>query len=123
MDINILKTFYSDEGHERVGIILRDGSILELQNVAPDPEESFSVSTEDLIKFEGFSVATWHTHPNAEAQLSGRDYEGFRAWPDLLHFIVGKDGIRCYSYDMTRRAIIETDPNNFTRLLEEALSA
>lgn len=92
-----LLKFYSDEGPERCGLVLDDGSVIELQNVAAQPEEAFEISDEDLIQYEEHTVASWHTHPGQTSQLSFDDYEGFLMWPDLKHHIIGNDGLTIYA--------------------------
>lgn len=91
-----LISFYADIGPERVGFILRDETIVEVDNIAPNPENGFSVRADDIIRYEDEAIATWHTHPNSLANLSAEDYVGFRNYPLLRHYIVGKDGIRCF---------------------------
>jgi proteasome lid subunit RPN8/RPN11 len=88
---------YTSEGPERVGFVLRGGEVIEVQNVSPAPAYSFDVAAEDLMRFERDAIASWHTHPGRAANLSSDDYEAFRMWPDLQHFIVGSDGIRSYT--------------------------
>lgn len=41
-------------------------------------------------------VGTFHTHPNASANLSFEDYESFMGYPRLAHYIIGKDGVKKY---------------------------
>ena len=81
---------------ERVGFILSDGSIVECTNVSPEPESSFIVSAEEIVAYCDRAVATWHTHPDADYNLSANDYEMFMSWPDLDHYIVGNNGVRKY---------------------------
>lgn len=90
----LLEFYEGDE--ERVGFILRNGEIVEVENVCHDPKNGFDVKGEDLIRYEHEMVATWHTHPGADSNLSQGDYESFRAWPNLRHYIIGQDGIRAY---------------------------
>lgn len=81
---------------ERVGLILNDGRVIELKNVAADPAKTFSVSPADMMQYEDEAIASWHTHPVTEADLSTEDYQAFLNWPDLLHLILGTDGLRGY---------------------------
>lgn len=92
-------------GPERVGLILRNGEIVELNNISGAPDNSFGVAPEEMIRYEGEAVATWHTHPSGTAAISTEDYLGFRMWPDLLHLIVGTDGVR--GYTVKRNAVIQ----------------
>lgn len=90
-----LLDFYEGE-EERVGFILQDGSVIECQNIAPNPKEAFQVSGEEIMKWLDSVVATWHTHPNSTYNLSANDYEMFVSWSDLDHYIVGTNGVRKY---------------------------
>ena len=90
-----LLDFYED-GAERVGFILQSGEIVECENKCDQPEEGFEVSAEDLIRYCDDAVATWHTHPGANSNLSVGDYESFMSWPKLLHHIIGQDGLSTF---------------------------
>jgi len=81
---------------ERVGFILSDGKIVEVENVAADKKQGFSVKPEDLIKYENEAVASWHTHPGASSNLSMDDYAAFVSWPDWKHYVIGIDGVSCF---------------------------
>lgn len=81
---------------EKVGLILSNGEIIHLDNVSPIPENAFEVRPGDLITYEDRAVASWHTHPTTEAELSGEDYVGFLMWPDLLHLIISATEVRGY---------------------------
>jgi proteasome lid subunit RPN8/RPN11 len=82
---------------ERVGFILKDDTIVEVDNICGDPENGFEVRAEDLIRYEDEMAATWHTHPGKNANPSMADIPGFTNWPHLLHYIVGTDGVRCFA--------------------------
>lgn len=88
--------FYSSNGPERVGFLLKDGKVVEVENIASDPLQAFQVSADDLLKYEGKAAATWHTHPGATRNLSVADYHTFLAWPELEHYIIGSNGVRHY---------------------------
>lgn len=94
---SLLAEFYESTGPERVGFILADGSIVEVENVAPNPLDEFDVCSEDLMTFAEKAVATWHTHPGAKGNLSADDYLAFLGWPNLEHYVIGCDGIHQYS--------------------------
>lgn len=101
-----LQKFYSDEGLERGGYIDADENIIECENNHPNPLDNFDMSYEALEEMEGVAVATWHTHPNGSKNLSREDYSAFQNWAHLKHYIVGKDGVFCYSVDEESGAVI-----------------
>jgi proteasome lid subunit RPN8/RPN11 len=76
---------------ERCGLILKDGTIVELANLASDPKTSFEMDLEAALPHldSDTVAATWHTHPDGDPNLSGEDYSCFLSWPDLEHVIVG----------------------------------
>lgn len=84
---------------ERVGFILANGELVEVENVCSEPEQGFEVSGADLVKYEHDAIATWHTHPGKDSNLSVNDYRGFKNWPKLTHYIVGIDGVSGYAID------------------------
>lgn len=91
-----LLKFYAPDGPERAGFVLNDGTIVEVQNADPDPENACTIAPEDFITFEDCATATWHTHPGASSNLSVDDMFAFKNWPDLKHYVVGIDGVRCF---------------------------
>ena len=99
---------YSAKGQERVGFLLSKG-LKEVTNIADDPENGFDVDPSDIIEYTSQEdcIATWHTHPDASANLSGEDFHTFKTWSDLFHLIVGKDGIKCYKYSEEKQTILE----------------
>lgn len=105
----VLRAYYTDEGAERVGFILKDDTIVEVMNIAGDPLIGFMVSGDDVMKYMDDAVATWHTHPNYTANLSGNDYTTFTNWDDYHHFIVGKDEVKCYKYNPEKAAVVEVE--------------
>lgn len=116
----ILQRFYSNEGNERVGFILNTGEVVEVENISEKPQESFIISSESLIKYEDTMVASFHTHPNGTSNLSSDDYIAFRGWPDLKHFIIGKDGISCYIVNGSGTVLKDETQNCLSRLFSEA---
>ena len=66
------------------------------QNTCPDPRNGFQVSGDDLLRYDGQIVATWHTHPDASSNLSVGDYDSFMNWPEWRHYIAGDDGVAEY---------------------------
>lgn len=96
-DPNSLKPFLTP-GPERVGFILKDLSVVEVNNICQDPENGFEVDTDDLMKYEDDIVATWHTHPGEgqTSNLSVADYLSFQNYPEWRHLIIGCDGISMF---------------------------
>jgi len=87
-----LETLYRHEDEEeRCGLILKDGSIVEIENVAEEKNNSYDMNPVAVLPFlEADLIAgTWHTHPRGDPNLSGEDYLGFLAYPDLEHSIIG----------------------------------
>jgi len=95
-----LKTKLTD-GPERVGFILATGEIVEVENQCHEPDNGFEVSGEDLIKYPNV-VASWHTHPATDSNLSTNDWYGFRNWPEWIHLIIGTDGVTSYRVEQGR---------------------
>lgn len=89
------KKLKAKDSVERCGVILSTGKIIECKNIAEEPENSFEIGPEDMIR-EGV-VATWHTHPRTSANLSVDDYAGFLNWPNLTHYIVSREAVRAYT--------------------------
>lgn len=102
-----LKSLYSEEGVERGGFIT-DKELFEVENEHVNPLEGFCFSFDDLDRLEQEDViATFHTHPNGPSNLSKEDCVAFKNWSNLLHFIVGKDGIMCYKVTERNTIVIE----------------
>ena len=82
--------------NERCGLILKNGEIVELNNLADTPNLSFEMDLEAALPYldDDSVAATWHTHPDSDPNLSGEDYSCFLSWPDLEHVIIGpRDGV------------------------------
>ena len=91
-----LLSFYSNSGPERGGIITRLGPT-ECKNISDNPNDSYEMSYEDMDKLDDSdTLGTFHTHPNKSGNLSYDDYESFMAYPGLVHYIVGSDGVKSY---------------------------
>lgn len=99
---------YSEEGPERCGFILPDLSIIEVDNKSPQPIDGFLISVDDVMSYveEKMAIATWHTHPNSKSLLSSEDYIFMTNWPDLIHAIVGSDGVSLYQHSEKSGAIL-----------------
>lgn len=87
---------YLADGPERCGFILKDGSIVEVENIAANPSDAFRMSAKSIEAYIAQATATWHTHPGASRNLSVADYRTFITLPHLDHYIVGVDGVRRY---------------------------
>jgi len=102
-----LQNKYADNGDERIGFILDDGTLVEMLNSHDDPEFGAKFRSADLFAYlydperEVTVTATWHTHPSASCNLSGEDYIAFQSHPDLTHYIVGNDGVGKFTVDET----------------------
>lgn len=90
-----LSELYNSEV-ERVGFVMKNGDVVEVENQCDDPANGFDVSGEDILKYGTDSIATWHTHPDAPKNLSVGDYHTFLSWPSHRHYIIGNDGVAEY---------------------------
>lgn len=79
-----------------MGFVLKGNKIVEVENICTKPEEGFLVAAADVKKYLDTAIATWHTHPGKDANLSANDYQTFVNFPHWNHYIVGTDGVRCY---------------------------
>ena len=81
---------------ERVGLLLASGEVVELPNHSNTPEKSFMLARQDIKPYDGQAVATWHTHPENNVNLSALDYLAFLQLPNLTHYIVTETRIRSF---------------------------
>ena len=95
----LLSNYDKNEPQEKCGLILLDGTIIEVENVHPEPERGFKIPAAKLAEYDDDLYGTWHTHPRDTANLSEEDYKGFSQWADLRHFIIGIDGVRCFELE------------------------
>ncbi len=102
---------HSPDGPERCGLILEDGSIVEIDNIHPDPLNGFAMPME-LVSARGVH-ATWHTHPRTGPNLSVQDYKAFRELPKLRHYVVALTEIWCYG--MAGDILVSHDNHHFIR--------
>lgn len=112
-----LFALHQPNGPERCGVILDDGSILELDNLHPSPTHGFMMPAEALNSSN--VTATWHTHPTTGPNLSVDDYRAFMAFPLLRHYVVAASEIWCYA--VSNDILLCHDDDNLTRLPEGAL--
>ncbi len=94
-DPTTLWPFYG-AGPERIGFVLKDGQVVETQNVCHDPLNGFDFRGEDLLQYADDAHGAFHTHPDVSSNLTEEDRRSFLDYPDLVHYIVGLDGISCY---------------------------
>lgn len=78
---------------ERCGVVLNDGTVVEIENIAEEPAKGFEMDPVQFLEQlkTGNVDRTWHTHPDGPPVLSGEDYTTFLAWPSLKHSIIGID--------------------------------
>lgn len=81
---------------ERVGFVLKNGCIIELENICSDPENGFEIKGEDLLRHYESVASTWHTHPGETSNLSTGDMQSFLSYPEWTHYIIGTDGVSTY---------------------------
>jgi proteasome lid subunit RPN8/RPN11 len=84
---------------ERCGLVLTDGTLVEIENAHPEPEKGYRIPIVAIQDYYETLAGTWHTHPYEDALMSQDDYLGFSQWPGLHHYIIGKDGVRCFVAD------------------------
>lgn len=79
---------------ELCGIVTADGDVAQLPNIHADPLRGFHIEPAAFLDaLKAGAVATWHTHPGKDPNLSEEDMAGFRQWPQLVHHILGiRDG-------------------------------
>jgi proteasome lid subunit RPN8/RPN11 len=104
--MQVLSKFYSDTGPERIGFVIGN-KIIEVNNICETPDDGFMVSASDIIKYAEQADAFWHTHPNQSSNLSSEDYVGIKNWPNMVHYIVGKNGVSGYQYNDDLKAVVE----------------
>lgn len=111
---NVFERFYNPTGPERCGFVLPGDEIHEVPNICPQPLYAFLVATKHIREYvEGLKAeASWHTHPDRTSLMSPDDSVMFRAYPDMYHFVIGNDGVRCYQLNKERKVVLEiSDPD------------
>jgi len=103
---------------ERCGVITAEHRIIEESNRSEFPEHAF-VFDEGVL--EQGAIATWHTHPVTTANLSIDDYRFFQSWPEMIHFIVGPDEVRCYQVQDGIVFCVDDEADYTPRTSEEAV--
>lgn len=106
--IKTLFECYDEEATvERCGFILKDGTVLEAENVHPNPEKGFEIDPLIVVEQIDEVIGVWHTHPKANSVLSGEDKLCFEQWPNLDHYVIGNDGVRLYQ--VVEGVVIDAD--------------
>lgn len=85
-----------NEQAERVGFVLENDEIVEIENIHDTPAKAFDTKAEDVARYGDLAVATWHTHPNASNNLSTVDMDMFLVWNNIDHYIIGANGVKKY---------------------------
>ena len=82
---------------ERCGFILKDGSVVEVENESATPSGTFQIS-ESVIEQTGLEniAIFWHSHPSGDVNLSLDDYFNFLQYPDHKHHIYNETGFAEY---------------------------
>lgn len=103
-------TEYWSPVQERCGVVLVDGSIVELTNHSANPENDFHIKAEDL---KGLDVAaTWHTHCHDSPNLSTPDYVAFLSRPQWFHYIATETEVWTYYVEDGKVLVHEEDEND-----------
>ena len=114
VDYSELKKKWTPE-QERCGLILKDGTILELENLHPDPVHFYEMNPE---KYLDEAWAIWHCHPQTTGNLSVDDYLNFSTPPmnTFVHFIVDEKLVWRYVWEGGR--LLVDDHDSLARLPE-----
>jgi len=82
---------------EACGFVMRNGSIIDIRNVAENPYDSFTMDLWQISRQVDVSKigAIWHTHPNGDIRPSRPDLEAIRLC-EWGYIIVSSDEIAWY---------------------------
>lgn len=82
---------------ERCGFILKDGTVVEVENTSATPSSTFKISEDEIsnIGLENICIF-WHSHPSGNVNLSLDDYFAFLSFPDQKHRIYNQTGFAEY---------------------------
>lgn len=89
--------------------MLRDGTVVELRNNSPRPDLTALIEQEDIDKYAAEAVATWHTHPKGNVNLSAADYRMFLGMPQYMHYIVADKRVRSFVVRNNKVMLHEAD--------------
>ena len=94
---------------ERFGLVLDDGSIVELRNQSQRPDQNAVVAQDDIDAHGDRVVATWHTHLKGNVNLSAADYRMFLGMPQCMHYIVTDTRVRSFVVRNNKVMLHEAD--------------
>jgi proteasome lid subunit RPN8/RPN11 len=95
-----------------VGLVLKDGTVLELLNISNTPDDAFEAPAEDMLKYADMTAVTWHTHVRGDANLSADDYHAFLCWPSYLHVIIFNADVRGFYVNDDGALIADDDKDH-----------
>lgn len=81
---------------ERFGLLLCDWDVVEFPNESETPSLGLRVDQKKVAPYLPRAIATWHTHPQNNVNLSATDYAMFLTMPGLIHYIVTERRIRSF---------------------------
>ncbi len=94
---------------ERFGLVLDDWSIVEFSNQSPTPNLDLVVDRAAVAPHLPRAIATWHTHPKNNVNLSSADYAMFLTLPGLTHYIATETRLRAFRVLNKRVMLHEAD--------------
>lgn len=94
---------------ERFGLVLQGGETVELKNHSRNPSETALIAQSDIDAWGDKTVATWHTHPKDNVNLSATDYQMFLGLPHLQHYIVASKRVRLFVVRNNKVMLHEAD--------------
>ena len=82
---------------ELCGVILKDQTVIHVENKSANPYSTFEISEDDIQKtgLENIEIF-WHSHPNNDENLSLQDYRSFLQYPHHKHRIYTENGFAEY---------------------------
>ena len=81
----LLDLYEPTHPQERCGLITKGGKLVEIDNIHDTPELGYRMDPKQVLAHLDDAIATWHTHPDSDPNLSQEDYAGFSQWPRLKH--------------------------------------
>ncbi len=93
---SLFRFYKEDDTQESCGFILDKSRAIQLKNIHSEPTEGFEIDPAETLAYIDRLKGIWHTHPGELAVLSGEDKLYMEQWPELSHYVIGKDGVRKY---------------------------